>query len=66
MAVMMLLFSCRSQKNAADKNVDSIAIGSSPVRNIGDKPEGADRSLIDSENGLPERWCISSPTTGCI
>lgn len=48
-AVMMLLFSCRSQKNAADKNVDSIAIGSSPVRNIGDKPEGADRSLIDSE-----------------
>ena len=48
-AVMMLLFSCRSQKNAADKNVDSIAIGSSPVRNIGDKPEGADRSLIDLE-----------------
>lgn len=49
-AAMVALFSCRSQKEAAGNNGDSVAVDASPERHIGKDAGATDRSLIDSES----------------
>lgn len=44
------LFSCRSQKDAAENKGDSIVLGLSPDRKIVEDAGGSDRSLIGSES----------------
>lgn len=49
-AAMIALFSCRSQKDAAENKGDSIVLGRPQNRNIGKNAGETDRSLIDSES----------------